>query len=56
MFAGTIIDDLVATVEKAEADLATEWRMQEELESVPAYMLARFNNQGPRESVLLGVA
>ncbi len=56
MFTGMLIEELVATVAKAEADLATEWRMKEEIENVPAFMLARFEHVNTRQSVLLGVA
>lgn len=56
MFDGLLIEELVATVAKAEADLATRWRMKEELENVPAFMLARFPYVNACESVLLGVA
>lgn len=56
MFTGTVIDDLITTVKKTEANLATEWRVREELQSVPAFMLGRYEMVNTRKSVLLGVA
>lgn len=56
MFTGMLIEEMIATVAKAEADLATQWRMEEELENVPAFMLARMEHVNSRQSVRFGVA
>jgi len=56
MFSGTIIDDLVKTVQTAEANLETEYRMREELQGVPAFMMNRYETFRTSESVLFGVA
>ena len=56
MFTGTMIDDLVAAVKKAEANVETEWRMKEELQNVPAFMLQHVEMVNSRRAVHLGVA
>jgi hypothetical protein len=56
MFTGTMIDDLITTVKKTEANLATEWRMREELQTVPAFILSQYEMVSTHRPVPLGVA
>ncbi|HWR37255.1 MAG TPA: hypothetical protein VN622_15445 [Clostridia bacterium] len=55
MYTGTMINDLIAVVAKAEAHAETMVLMREELERVPFYAMAPYERT-VREAVLMGVA
>ena len=57
MFTGSMIDDLINAVKRAEANQETDWMIKEEMRCVPVVMERRYETMvNTQSSVQLGVA